>query len=138
MIPAVLIILPWFYQNWIRHQYLGFTPFLGVQLIVRGQKFIDFNSPLRAKEKAVYKQTMIDSGHTGQVAVAGWANLQTKLKYTPAQANQALQEIAIEAIKKNFPRYLKETKDQAVVLLTSNSAELFFVDLDLDPAFREQ
>jgi len=138
MIPALLIISPWFYQNLTRHRYFGFTPFLGVQLIVRGQKFIDFNSPLRAKEKAVYKQTMVDSGHNGQVAVAGWANLQTKLKYTPTQANQALQEIAMEAIKNNFSQYLKETVDQAVVLISNNSAEYFFADIDLDPKFRQQ
>lgn len=138
MIPVILVIAPWFWQNWIRHHYFGFTPFLGVQLMVRTQKYIDFASPLRAKEKTVYRQTMIDSGHTGQVAVAGWADLQRKLGYTSTQANQALQEIAFEAIKKNPQRYFRETFGEMNVLMTNHPKEVFFADIDLDPSFRQR
>lgn len=148
MIPAVLIISPWFYQNWTRHHYFGFTPFLGVQLMVRAQNYMDMESPLRLKEKQIYRQAMfevtkcteqtIKDGTCGQAAVGGWIALLRELKYSPTQANQALQEIAVEAIKKNFSRYLKETVNQAVVLLSNNSAEYFFADIDLDPVFRQE
>lgn len=147
-IPIMTIITPWFYQNWVRHHYFGFTPFLGVQLMVRAQNYMNLESPLRAKEKQVYLQTMfelgkctpvtIKDGTCGQVAVGGWADLQRKLKYSPTEANSALAEIAKEAIMGNFPRYLRETVFQMKNYLKIHRAESFLWDNDLDAGFREQ
>lgn len=148
MIPIIIIVSPWFFQNWYRHGYLGFTPFSGVQLMVRAQNYMNLESPLRAKEKKVYLQTMMDlgkctqktinNGTCGQVAVGGWADLQRKLGYSSTEANQALMEISLEAIKKNPTRYLKETVDQMQIFLTKNSRVNFWGDGDLDSAFREK
>lgn len=148
MIPIIIIVSPWFFQNWYRHHYFGFTPFLGVQLMVRAQNYMDLESPLRTKEKKVYLQTMMDlgkctqktinNGTCGQVAVGGWADLQRKLGYSSTEANQALMEISLEAIKKNPTRYLKETVDQMQIFLTKYPRVNFWGDGDLDSAFREK
>jgi len=148
MIPVLLIIAPWFYQHWHRHRYFGFTPFLGVQLMVRTQNYMGFKSPLRVKEKKIYLQTMVEvgkctpatilNGTCGQVAVAGWSDLQRKLGYSAVEANQALTEIALEAIKKNPGRYLRETAQEIRILLTRRAKINFYGDPDLEPHFREQ
>lgn len=152
MIPTLVIIAPWFYQNQTRHHYFGFTPFLGVQLMVRTQNYMDMESTLRPKEKQIYRQAMfevaqcteqtIKDGTCGQSAVAGWADLQRKLKYSPTQANQALQEIALEAVKKNFNRYFRETFLQTKILFTNNNTprfeQAFFANIDYEKSFREQ
>lgn len=148
LVPTIIIIAPWFYQNWVRHHYFGFTPFLGVQLMVRAQNYMNFDSPLRAKEKQVYLQAMfeigkctqmtIKDGTCSQVAVAGWTYLQRILKYSPTESDRALVEIAKEAIMGNFPRYLRETVFQMNNYLKVYRTENFYGDLDLDAGFREQ
>lgn len=148
MIPALIIISPWVFQHWYRHNYLGLTPFFGVQLMVRTQNYMDLESPFRSAEKRVYFTTMQELGkctpemikadECGQVAFGGWVDLQRKLKYSPNEANQALTEIALEAIRKNPGRYLKETLEQMRIFLTKHARENFFGDSDLDPAFRER
>ena len=148
LVPAIIIIAPWFYQNWVRHHYFGFTPFLGVQLMIRTQNYMNFDSPLRAKEKQVYLQAMyeigkctpatIKDGTCSQVGVAGWAFLQQRLKYLPTEADRALLEIAKEAIMGNFSRYLRETVFQMNNYLKAHPIEVFFGDIDLDAEFREQ
>lgn len=148
IIFTIIVISPWFFQHWYRHRYIGFTPFLGVQLMVRAQNYMDFESPLRIKEKKVYLQTMIDlgkctpmmmkDGTCGQVSVGGWSDLQRKLNYTPVEADKALIEISLEAIRKNPIRYLRETIIQIQTFLTKHSRVNFYGDLDLDSAFREK
>lgn len=148
MIPVVIIVSPWFFQNLYRHSYLGFTPFLGVQLMIRTQNYMDLESPLRIKEKETYMQTMkelgkctdkmIIDGSCGQVGVGGWSDLQRKLDYSSVEANMALQEIATEAIMKHPQRYLKETIDQMQIFLTKNTRVNFWGDGDLDSTFREK
>lgn len=148
LIPTIIIIAPWFYQNWTRHHYFGFTPFLGVQLMVRAQNYMNFDSPLRAKEKQVYLQAMVEigkctpvmikDGTCGQAAFAGWSDLREKLKYSPTEADRALVEIAKEAIMGNFPRYLRETVFQMNNYFKIHRLENFSGDLDLDAGFREQ
>lgn len=147
MLPALLIISPWLLQHWYRHHYFGLTPSLGPNLMVRAQNYMDLESPLRAEEKRIYLQTMIElvkcdevmikNGTCPQVGVAGWQNLQKKLGYSQTEANQVLSEIGFEAIRKNPGRYLKETGKEIKIFLTKHSRVNFFGDLDLDPQFRE-
>lgn len=134
MIPAALVISPWLFQHWQRHHYLGLTPFAGVNLMVRTQGYMDMASPLRAKEKAIYRQTMERMG-PGQVAVAGWRDIQKELGYSQAEANQALMEIGLEALKKSPRRYLEGTIEEIRVFFTKHSRVNFYGDSDLDPTF---
>lgn len=148
MVPIVLIIAPWFWQNWTRHRFFGLNSYLGVQLMVRAQNYVDMESPLRSKEKKIYRQAMyevtkctdqtIKEGTCGQAAVAGWRYLQREFGYSPVFSDQILQEIAAEAIKKNPGRYFSETVWQLGILLTRNSRENFYGDLDLDSSFRQK
>ncbi|MCL5090690.1 MAG: glycosyltransferase family 39 protein [Patescibacteria group bacterium] len=147
LIPALILITPWFLQNIIRHHYFGFVPFTGVQLMVRTQNYMEMQSRVRIEEKKVYRRAMkevngctdevIDQGECGQAAVGGWARLQKYLGYNAIEANKALEEIAFEAIMKNKGRYLKETVNQTGYFLSQNSREYLAGDPDIDLKFRE-
>lgn len=135
MVPTVIIVAPWIYQNWVRHQCFCFTPFLGVQLMVRTQNFIDMNSPLQAKAKAAYYKRMKEMNFD-QVAVSGWCQVQLDLGYKPWEADKALREIGIEALKRNPLRYFRETITEGKKFLTTHSTINLYGDQDIEESFR--
>ena len=137
MIPIIIIVFPWIFQHWQRHNYIGILPYLGPNLIQKVQDYIDLDSPLHTEAKKIYYQRMKEMDFDG-VGVSGWVEVQRELGLSQVEANKVLEQIGFEAIRRNPSRYVKEAFGEMTILFTRHSTTNFYADPDLDDDFREE